>query len=58
MKYQKTSVTRELKRLKRKMTDPQDRATLDCALVWVKAGLAQTEVEQLERLYRLEDPKK
>ena len=57
MKYQKTSVTRELKRLKRKMTNPQDRATLDWALVWVKAGLAQTDIEQLERLYRLPDPR-
>lgn len=54
-KVRKINVLTEMRRLRRKLTDPSDRHTLDWALEWAKAGLAQAELEQLERLYRLED---
>lgn len=56
-KYQKITVQSELKRLKRKTSDPLDRAALDWALKCIQAGLAQTDIAQLESLFRLEDPR-
>ena len=59
MTYRKVNYLTELRRMKRGQktkADPRDIA--DWALQWAKYGLAQTEVEQLERLYRLEDPRK
>ena len=53
----KLKLQTEMRRLKRKTADPYDRYVLDWAMEWVKVGLAQTEQEQLERLYRLPDPR-
>ena len=58
MAYYKLDCLDELKRLARgqKTTLPA-RDIAEWAVSWVKAGLAQTDIEQLERLYRLPDPR-
>ena len=56
--YRKLNFITDLKRMKRGQktkADPRDIA--DWALQWVKVVVAQTDIEQLERLYRLKDPR-
>ena len=56
MTYQKINYLAELKRLARgKETKIPARDVAQWAERWVKAGLAQIDIEQLERLYRLPD---
>jgi hypothetical protein len=54
----KIDLLAELNRMARgRKTKSDPRTIAMCAISWVKAGLAQTDIEQLECLYRLEDPR-
>jgi hypothetical protein len=61
MSIRKIDLLTEMRRLKRKTADARDRHTLDWAMEWAKYGIQEAtnhdEVAQLERLFRLEDPR-
>jgi len=61
MTYRRTSVLKELRRIKRATADPYDRRILkqaeDCVKYAVAESSRQDDVTELERLYRLEDPR-
>lgn len=57
MTYRKIDYLVELRRLARgKKTVVPSRDVPERAEQWVKAGLAQTDIEQLERIYGLQAP--
>ena len=60
MSVRKMNPTRELKRLKRGMA-PIDKSVIEWAEKWVEYGMAEytkrDDVSQLERLFKLEDPR-
>lgn len=59
MAYLKVNMLAELRRMRRGQKTKTDSGDVaDWALQWVKVGLDQTEVAQLERMYRLKDPRK
>lgn len=56
MAYLKVNMLTELQRMRRGQKTKMDPCDIaDWALQWVKYGLDQTEVAQLERMYRLPD---
>lgn len=58
MAYRKINLETELKRLARgKKTVRPTREVAEWATQWVRAGLERTDLEQLERLHRLKDPR-
>ena len=58
MTYRKINLETELRRMAQgKKTTRPAREVAEWALQWVKVGLAQTDIEQLERLLQLPDPR-